>query len=385
MAPAAEAANPVLTIQGLGSKGTDVTAFVDKVEIIRASDGTVVSGAVGNLSYETYGPLNFGNFGYGPVAAPWTFSPANRAGIAQNGSNFGAPTAPDGIAVAFVQSFGGSSGSLQQTLTLPDGLYKVRFQVAQRAYGSAQDQALNVLVNGALVGNIKPTNTASFATFTSNAFAVDSPNNALAFDGVNDYVHGTSTLPATGEFTLEGWVNPTAYGGSFNAFVLSDNFPAGAMHSQFEGSNGYGMEFTVNGNIPTDVHTSLKPALGQWSHIAVVYSASAKTVKFYLNGTLFTSASYTTAVSVAALPYSLGGWLNGGTPDRLFNGKFDARCASTTRRSRRPRFRPTCSARPRPCPPTSKPTTILTKARPGAITRARPRSPTKAATATRAL
>ena len=55
----------------------------------------------------------------------------------------------------------------------------------------------------------------------------------------------------------------------------------------------------------------------------MVYSASAKTVKFYLNGTLFTSASYTTAVSVAALPYSLGGWLNGGTPDRLFNGKFD--------------------------------------------------------------
>ena len=260
MAPAAEAANPVLTIQGLGSKGTDVTAFVDKVEVIRASDGTVVSGAADNFGYETYGALSNGNFGYYPVAVPWTFS---FAGIAQNGSTFGAPTAPDGIAVAFVQSSGGSNGSLQQTLTLPDGLYKVRFQVAQRAYGSAQDQALNVLVNGALVGNIKPTNTASFATFTSNAFAVDSPNNALAFDGVNDYVHGTSTLPATGEFTLEGWVNPTAYGGSFNAFVLSDNFPAGAMHSQFEGSNGYGMEFTVSGNIPTDVHTSLKPALGQ--------------------------------------------------------------------------------------------------------------------------
>jgi len=175
---------------------------------------------------------------------------------------------------------------------------------------------------GATTGNV--TVTTPSGTSNGVAFAVSPPtNNALAFDGVNDYVHSTGTLPATGEFTLEGWVNPTAYGGSFNAFVLSDNFPAGAMHSQFEGSNGYGMEFTVNGNSPTDVHTSLKPPLGQWSHVAVVYSASAKTVTFYLNGALYTSASYTTAVPVAALSYSLGGWLNGATPDRFFNGKYD--------------------------------------------------------------
>ena len=115
----------------MGGTGSDVTAFVDKVEIIRASDDAVVSGAVGNLSYETYGPLSnsSGNFGYDPVAAPWTFS--SSAGIVINGSFFGAPTAPDGIAVAFVQSSGGTNGQLQQTLTLPDGLYKVRFQVAQ--------------------------------------------------------------------------------------------------------------------------------------------------------------------------------------------------------------------------------------------------------------
>ena len=168
LAPAAEAANPVLTIQGTGGTGSDVTAFVDKVEIIRASDGAVVSGAVGNLSYESHGVLSNGIFGYSPSAAPWDFS---FAGIAENGSAFGAPTAPDGIAVAFVQSSMGNNGQLQQTLTLPDGLYKVRFQVAQRDYDT-RDQALNVLINGILVGNIQPANTTSFYTFTSNAFGV---------------------------------------------------------------------------------------------------------------------------------------------------------------------------------------------------------------------
>ena len=69
MAPAAEAANPVLTIQGLGGTGTDVTTFVDKVEVIRASDGTVVSGAAGNFGFETYGALGNGDSDsdHGPV------------------------------------------------------------------------------------------------------------------------------------------------------------------------------------------------------------------------------------------------------------------------------------------------------------------------------
>jgi len=181
LAPAAEAANPVLTIQGTGgTAGNDVTAFVDKVEIIRASDDAVVSGAVGNLSYETYGPLSnsSGSFGYDPVAAPWTFN--SSAGIVINGSFFGAPTAPDGIAVAFVQSSGGTNGQLQQTLTLPDGLYKVRFQVAQRDFNLG-DQALNVLVNGVLVGNIQPPNNFNFASFTTNAFEV--ATTAVAWTG----------------------------------------------------------------------------------------------------------------------------------------------------------------------------------------------------------
>ena len=104
MAPASEAANPVLTIQGLGGTGTDVTAFVDKVEVIRASDGTVVSGAAGNLGFETYGALGNGDSDYGPVLGAVTPVDGGASLLLAGGSAPAAP-APRQIAACRSSSF----------------------------------------------------------------------------------------------------------------------------------------------------------------------------------------------------------------------------------------------------------------------------------------
>jgi hypothetical protein len=165
----------VLLIQGTRgpSNGLDVTAFVDQIEIVQVSNGAVVSGAVANFGFETFDPLSNGNYGYAPTGASWTFN--NRSGIAQNGSNFSAPTAPQGSAVAFVQSDAATNGLLQQTLTLGTGTYFVRFQVAQRICCSTSDQGLNVYVAGTLVGTVQPTNTGGFVSYSSGNFTVDAP------------------------------------------------------------------------------------------------------------------------------------------------------------------------------------------------------------------
>jgi hypothetical protein len=55
---AAQATNPVLRITGLNPSGGDNTAFIDRVEIIRASGGAVVNGAVNQSGFET--PALFG-------------------------------------------------------------------------------------------------------------------------------------------------------------------------------------------------------------------------------------------------------------------------------------------------------------------------------------
>ncbi|WP_345120176.1 LamG-like jellyroll fold domain-containing protein [Hymenobacter antarcticus] len=314
------AANPTLRIQALGSLSgnPDVTAFVDQVEIVRVSDGMVMAGAVANPGFETNG-LAAGQFSYTTGGAAWTFN--NRSGISRSGGGFG-PTAPQGDAVAFLQSGSGIDGLAEQILTLADGVYQVRFLTAQRTNccGGTYDQRLSVLINGTSVGMVQPPSATSFVTFTSNTFVVGSPNNALAFDGVNDIVRSTSNLPATSEFTLEGWVNPAAFSGSLDGFVLTDGFPTGAMHCQFYGNN---LGFSIAGNNPTDVISASALPTGRWSHVAVVYSATAKTLRIYVNGVLNTSASYTTAIPIAALPYSLGGWFDGAGSQRFFNGRYD--------------------------------------------------------------
>ncbi|GAB3572398.1 Ig-like domain-containing protein [Hymenobacter daeguensis] len=165
--------NPVLTLQGTGgnSGSPDVTAFVDVVQIQQASNSAVVPNAVGNPSFETYGPLSNGNYGYNPAGAVWTFNAGS--GIALNGSAFNPPFAPDGTAVAFIQSSPGNNGAAQQALAVGAGTYQVNFQVAQRNCCSAVvDQAVNVLINGAYLGAVQPPNNFVYNAFTSIPFIV---------------------------------------------------------------------------------------------------------------------------------------------------------------------------------------------------------------------
>ena len=199
LAPAAKAANPVLLIQATGSAtgGGDVTAFVDQVEIVRVSDGAVMGTAVANPSFETNGGLAQGNYGYTPGGASWTFN--NGSGIAQNGSAFSPTPTTFGTYVAFLQSYAGGNGLIQQTLALADGVYRVRFQVSQRNCCSAiNDQGLSVLVNGAQVGTVRPANNGTNSTFTSNAFIVGPSYQALTVSGYTaDVVANGTNLPVS--------------------------------------------------------------------------------------------------------------------------------------------------------------------------------------------
>ncbi|GAA4352150.1 hypothetical protein GCM10023185_11540 [Hymenobacter saemangeumensis] len=306
----------------MNPSGGDNTAFVDLVEIVRSSDNVVMSGAVANPSFETFNSLANGVYGYNPTGASWVFVGNNGAGISQAGpvGGFDPPSAGAvGSYVGFIQQY----ASIQQTLALAPGTYYVRLRGAQRyncCGGSSFNQTLNILVNGQSLGMVQPPNNNAFTTYATSTFTVAAaPGNALAFDGANDYVRVANNMPATGDFTLEGWVNPAAFGG-LTSFIMADNFPTGAMHCQFSGNN---LAFSVSGNNPTDIVSTSALPTGRWSHVAVVYSAGPRTVNIYVNGALNTSATYTTAQTIAALPYGIGGWLSGGTPQRFFNGSYD--------------------------------------------------------------
>lgn len=102
MALASAAQAQTLLIQGTGGSSTanDVTAYVDKVEIVGEATGATVSGALVNAGFETPA-LGNGNFSYRPTGATWTF--LNGAGITAANSGFTTPGIAEGSQEALLQ------------------------------------------------------------------------------------------------------------------------------------------------------------------------------------------------------------------------------------------------------------------------------------------
>ena len=231
------AAAPTLRLQAYGSASGngDVTAFVDAIQVLASGSSTVIQNAVPNGSFESNN-VQSNNYLYesqGVVASPWIFGP--QAGIARNGSAFGA-TAADGDAIAFLQSAAGNNGSVWQSIAVPTGSYQVRFRAIQRNYTSL-DQRLNVFVNDVFVGNIQPNNIPIYDTFISASFNVTAP--ALTATVSTSSASPTSTSPIPYSVSFSQNVGTT--------FVDSDiTVTGGSLNtSSFSGSGAGPYTFTV--------------------------------------------------------------------------------------------------------------------------------------------
>ena len=146
--------------------------------------------------------------------------------------------------------------------------------------------------------------------------AVPTTSNGLGFDGIDDGVVLNSSLLSsnTNELTYELWLKPYQLGG-FSALLNHDNWSTGYVHFQFHGNN---IGFDVNGG--NDNVFSYAFNTNTWYHVALVYSSTAGTLKFYVNGLLLDTVTNNTFPSIAGnVPISMGTWANG----RFFNGAMD--------------------------------------------------------------
>ncbi|RYY17393.1 MAG: hypothetical protein EOO36_09775, partial [Cytophagaceae bacterium] len=229
------AAAPQLTIVGTGGTGSDVTAFVDQVQVLSSS--TAFANGLQNGSFETHGALANGNFGYNPGGASWTFNA--QSGIAESGSAFTPVTPiPNGIAVAFVQSLNGNNGQLQQNLAVPTGTsYQVSFQAAQRVCCTTLDQALNVFLNGVYLGTIRPVDGNGYSTFASPTFAVTAPALTATVSTTAGSPTSTSPIPFAVSFSQSVGTTFTASDVTVTGGTLNT--------SSFSGSGSGPYTFTV--------------------------------------------------------------------------------------------------------------------------------------------
>ena len=102
----------------------------------------------------------------------------------------------------------------------------------------------------------------------------------------NDYIGANTTIASNLDFSVSAWINPTSYA----TVMLGTRGLASAGTS-----NGITMNINSSGNLWARIFTETSNvfnlqtggviALNSWSHVAMTYDSSTKTLKSYLNGT----------------------------------------------------------------------------------------------------
>jgi hypothetical protein len=141
----------------------------------------------------------------------------------------------------------------------------------------------------------------------------NSNGGSLVFDGNDDYVSFSSGFSSTDNLTYEAWVNPSSLGG-WGVLLNHDSWNTGYIHFQFAGNL---LQFALNGE--SDKYSTYSFNTNTWYQVAAVYSKSAKTISFYVNGTLTNTENYNNPPTITNSSLKLGSW-NGN--DRFFNGKI---------------------------------------------------------------
>ncbi|WP_297338543.1 LamG-like jellyroll fold domain-containing protein [Algoriphagus sp.] len=129
-----------------------------------------------------------------------------------------------------------------------------------------------------------------------------SNSNSFVFNGNNNFVDFEEGFPSTDHLSIEAWVFPTSFAGSYSSIFSHDNWDLGMVRLQFSGSL---LNMEINGANSVNSTYSFTP--GQWYHVVAVYSKTAQSIRFYVNGELTNEASTgTNSPSIVKVPFSIG-------------------------------------------------------------------------------
>jgi hypothetical protein len=133
--------------------------------------------------------------------------------------------------------------------------------------------------------------TAYIFLFTLSSIVASAQNNALNFDGLNDYVSVpyNASLDVSNTLTIEAWVYPT--NNQWDNIVMKGNYGYG--FALAGGSGGAGTCFTLKNLVFWDqsqcgstIRSTLTYTFNTWQHVAVTVEAISSQLRiyFYLNG-----------------------------------------------------------------------------------------------------
>ncbi|MFM7016252.1 MAG: LamG-like jellyroll fold domain-containing protein [Bacteroidota bacterium] len=142
-------------------------------------------------------------------------------------------------------------------------------------------------------------------------------NNAINFDGINDYLQVGAPLPITAsdDFTYEAWVKPTLVDANYRGFLGIDVANVGRGPSMWVGPNGGLHTDSYSGGTRYDMLVDNVFVANTWVHVAWVKSGT--NYKVYKNGVQIASRNAPATVLLPNANFTIG------KLDNYFNGTLD--------------------------------------------------------------
>lgn len=153
-----------------------------------------------------------------------------------------------------------------------------------------------------------------------------SPQNALAFDKIDDYAsaaNASALVAGKTGFALTAWVFPTNTNPGWPAFdgIVGIRNDANADFYMLQlSATQYEARFRNSGGTAYTI-TSASVSLNEWQHLALVYDGT--TLKFYKNGALQGSASASGTINAATLALNMGRLPFNTSTTFFFSGRLD--------------------------------------------------------------
>ena len=111
---------------------------------------------------------------------------------------------------------------------------------------------------------------------------------AIELNGTNEWINVAERIGSFEEITFTHWVQSTGRLNGWRVFFNNNGWKSGDIHYQLHPNNK--VEFSINGNSGgNDAFADFaftSEQLNKWVHVATVYSATEKKIRFFIDGEL---------------------------------------------------------------------------------------------------
>jgi hypothetical protein len=260
-------ATPTLTISPSGT----IQLSKEGASTVITLTGADSDNAIAGLTYSVESDGNFAGLGtISQDSSVFTITPLSEDSATTSSATLTFKVSDD-------ISFGAGTTVLNLSFEIPNSQYTTFLLQTDASQSDAQiDASTNALT------------LTQYNDVTSNAFTPYHPGGYATYFGSATAGITTDLSPATGDWTIEGWVCHTANTGTGSQnriFGAATNDPL----LNNTGLNGH--DFAIGNNSKFSVSQNF--AIGQWYHFAIVRTISDTTLRFYVDGV--EKASHTSA------------------------------------------------------------------------------------------